>query len=676
LSDALMSAETSEKIFKRMKRRSEDSSRNLQHLFPSPKQEHYDALIQCWGECLQNRYSTAASNLVMKKLNVFPHDKASDILFQMENYISDTKQIDGAISANVVWAWSQSIYWPAIYKNESYLYSPMAAEKMLKRTMDQYELGRIYFQNNTSATKMYNFVLRSYSKMHKGGKTAMERSLALLDDMKQRYDQSGRLIARPDDFSFGLVLRTISNSGTKDAFIQAESILKLMGKFGLMPREKHYLAAMRAFLLSANQNDIDPASVESILDVVKQRYKDDMSVKPNAAIYSACVSAYAKSNSSKSSQKAVLLLEELKTLYEETGDPDFRPDNVMYGAVLDSISKNGTEESVNQSMQILDEMEKNYDSKQTTVAPNRYTYTSVLHAISKTKPTNGVALAEFLMKRMDDRSRSLQDNSVRPDKVTFSVLLDILSRSKGDYVDLAEKWLKEMAERYIKGELGLKPDTFIYTALINCYWKSGRQNAGFEAEKVLNLIEENYDQGDIGCKPDIFAYTSTINAYGRSWSEDKAHKVWEIYKRMKERYSNGDVSLKPNKIILTSIINVCGYPTKSPAGKKTSLKVLLECMLELQTSKFINPDSKTICTLLNALKYTVENDAQLYRIGAAVFELSCKKGLTDELVLNTLKDSYPKLYQKLPFYDGATGHLEMNQMPSEWSRHVRRRRKK
>ncbi|KAL7472006.1 hypothetical protein ACHAXS_012324, partial [Conticribra weissflogii] len=82
---------------------------------------------------------------------------------------------------------------------------------------------------------------------------------------------------------------------------------------------------------------------------------------------------------------------------------------------------------------------------------------------------------------------------------------------------------------------------------------------------------------------------------------------------MKERYSNGDVSLKPNKIILTSIINVCGYPTKSPAGKKSSLKVLLECMLELQTSKFINPDSMTMCTLLNALKFSVENDAQLYK---------------------------------------------------------------
>ncbi len=551
LSDALMSAETSEKIFARMKQRSKESPRNLHHLFPAPKQEHYEAIVQCWGECLQTRYSTSDSNLVMAKLNAFPHDRASDILFQLENSISDTEQINGTIPSNIIWALSQLIHWPAIIKKESYLYAPMSAEKMLKRTMEQYELGRVRFQNNTNVTKMYNFVLRSYSKMHKGGKTAIERSLALLDDMERHCDQSGGFIARPDDFSFGLILRTISNSGAKDAFIQAESTLKRMGKFGLKPREKHYLAAMRAFLQSASHNNIDPAVVKSILDTVKQRYKDDTSVKPNAAIYSACVSAYAKSHSSYGSQRAVALLEELKTLYKETGDPDFRPDNVIYGAVLDSISKNGTDESVNQSMLILDEMEKNYDSKQTTVAPNRYTYTSVLHAISKSKPTNGVALAEFLMNRMDDRSRSLQDKSIRPDKVTFSVLLDILSRSRGDNVERAEKWLKEMAGRYRKGELELKPDTFIYTALINCYWKSQRRNAGIEAEKVLKQIEENYDQGDIGCKPDIFAYTSTINAYGRSLSEDKAKRVWEIYKRMKERYSNGDVSLKPNKIIVS-----------------------------------------------------------------------------------------------------------------------------
>ena len=549
--NALMNASASETIFQQMKKQAQESPPGVQFLFPSPTSDHYKALVQCWCECLRGKYSTPDSNLIMEKLGIFPHSKALILLNELGTETPDSQPIDGTIPSGVIWAWSQVPHWPALYeKKKNGDAAASAAERILKRTMERYDEGSVVFAWNGSVTKMYNFVFGLYACIFReGSKKSTKRSMALLDDMESYYENSNGLIAKPDGVTFGFLLKTIGNSGLQSSGSTAESLLIRMENSGVKPREKHYLAVIRAHL-RVGQNDLDPRKANSILELVKKRYNKDKSVKPTTAIYSACIKAYAGFNNV---PKVLELFEELKTLYKETEDPDFRPDQIIYSTVLDAISKPRVEDrsSARLALEILDEFEQSYDLGLVESVPNRYMYTNVLHAISRASLPNA-ELAESLVERMDNRARHLKDDSILPDVVTFTVLLQILSRSKrSDSAERAEKWFKEMEHRYENGDQKLKPNKKAYTALINCWWRSGRPEAGDEAEKILRLMEEKYAKGDIACKPDTFVYASTINAFGRCSSEDKALRIWDIYKRMKEKYSNGDMDLKPNHIIVS-----------------------------------------------------------------------------------------------------------------------------
>ncbi|KAL7439506.1 hypothetical protein ACHAXH_005333, partial [Discostella pseudostelligera] len=661
---ALQNATTSDALFQRMKFRSKDVA-GASSLYPTPTVEHYRALVTCWCECVRKRYSNDTSNRAMAALPELPHVRAVNLLRQLEKQ-SEGQCIDGSIYVDIIWAWGQLLNWPAVYRENDYFFAVNAVDELRRNTLSLYENNSIYFPWYGTVTKMYNIIFRLHSNTFKGGEGAMKRSLNLLDEMEYWYNRSGGTIARPDEFTFGLIMKTISNSGVPTSASIAEEMVRKMENFGLKPRAKHYLALIRAYS-RVGQNDVsDPRQAESILQQVKEQYKKNKSLKPTTAMYSAVISAYGGSREYNSISKVMELFEELRQLYKDTNDEAFKPDNMLYGGVIDAITKAKSKDdsSLHKALQMLDMMEQSHDAGDIESGPNRYAYTNLLRTISQSRIKDGVSIAEDLLNRMDRRAKLWNDASLRPDTHAYTALIQVFANStaeESDAVQRAKQWFHQMEKRYEDGDTGCKPNRVTCTALLNCWRRSERPDSGEEAEKLITMMESRYKEGDLAFKPDAYVYAAAIDAWARSKSFDKASRAWKVYQRMKEQYTKGNMESQPNNIIMTTIIKACGYTRGGKEDKQKALRVLLECMAELKTTNCIIPTSLTYRTLLNATRALVADDTKRRPISATIFETCCRNGLVDKTVLEALENAQPELYVKLP-----------GNIPAAWKKNAER----
>jgi len=557
-SSVLDNATTAEEIFNRMVHNSQQqelsTSTETNFLYPTPTYENYRALIKCWCECVRKKYSTVESNNIMSNMEILPHLKAISYLHQLEEQM-DNEPIDGAIYGDIIWAWGHVLNWPSIYKVNDYNFAANASEQLIYETMEKYNNGSIYFYHNEDALKMYHHVFRLHSKMHKGGEIAVKRSLKLLDHMEDMYRKNKGVIAKPDEMTFALILKTISNSGVESSASNAAHVIKKMEDFDLVPSERHYLGLIRAHSRVKQRVVSDPGKADAVLQHVKDKYKLNKSVKPTTEMYTACIAAYGSSRQKNSISRVMELFEELKQLYKDTNDIDFRPDSQIYGVVIDAISKAKSKDnaSLRQAIQLLEQMEKSYEAGEIEEGPNRYAYTNLFRAISQSNLPGGEMLVEDMMNRMDYRSKQFNDDSISPDVHTYTTVIQCLSKSRQpDAAVRAEKMFKQMEQRYDDGDEGCKPNKVTCTALINCWMRSGHASAGVEAENLLSMMETRAEDGDFELRPDAFVYSSVINTWASSKSNNKAAKAWGIYERMKAQYAKGNMEAKPNEFIVSN----------------------------------------------------------------------------------------------------------------------------
>jgi pentatricopeptide repeat protein len=77
------------------------------------------------------------------------------------------------------------------------------------------------------------------------------------------------------------------------------------------------------------------ARAEEILNVMEQRFQaGDKSFKPNTRSHTSVIDAWAKSGEAGAARRAEQILENLKALYESTGDTDIKPNVYTANAVM------------------------------------------------------------------------------------------------------------------------------------------------------------------------------------------------------------------------------------------------------------------------------------------------------------------------------------------------------
>ncbi|KAL3785965.1 hypothetical protein HJC23_005674 [Cyclotella cryptica] len=678
LNASLNNESNSQKIFDRMKARSIAASPETRFLFPPPSQNHYEALLECVCECLHNQYSTPESNIVMTRLAEFPHNKAVRLLEELEELHSQSasiQPIDGSLYSKVVWANCQVVFWKAILDRVKYFDVADFIQDMLQKIIEKHERGLITFSSYSDATKMFNATFRFYSKRskYKGGgmgRRLASRTLRLFKVFEHWQGQSDGMI-KPDEVTFSLILRILRDN---DSIGSAQSFLSRMEMSGFKPNEKHYLAAMQSRpRVGPNVSSFDsPVKVESMLRHAKDIYAKDGSMKPTTKLFTACISAFGGSPKHNNISKILDLTNELNDLYEKTHDDAFKPDIMFYSAVLDALSKTKDDSALHHALRVLEDIETKHDRGDLDSGPSRFAYTSVLHAISKSSISNGAKMAEDLIQRMIKRSNDLNDKSILPDRVTYTALLQVLANSgRADATERAEEWFNEMKLKYRNGDDSMRPNKMTYTAMINC-WSNRPEAPPERVERILAEMEEDYERGFIDSKPDAFVYGSIIKAWSKSRLEDKANRAWKLYNRMKAKYESGDIEMQPNDIIITSIIATCGHSASSKVARTNALKVLIECISEIKSNDYITTSPTTFSTLLKAIKFNVPDDDTRRPLASSIFQLCCREGQLDNSVLDALQRVQPELYAQLPVRVQERSFGMETGIPPKWMRNVRK----
>ena len=107
----------------------------------------------------------------------------------------------------------------------------------------------------------------------------------------------------------------------------------------------------------------------------------------------------------------------------------------------------------------------------------------------------------------------LESSDAALDAHVFITLINTWAESsQPDAIDQAAAVLRLMEEHPKCRELGIRPTTVAYCALLKCIAKSNRKDAGKKAEGILNEMEQRYQEGDEGVKPNELVFNLAIKA--------------------------------------------------------------------------------------------------------------------------------------------------------------------
>ena len=338
-----------------------------------------------------------------------------------------------------------------------------------------------------------------------------------------------------------------------------ERVLKIMKQMKIEHNIHSYIPAVIA--LAGNGN---PWKAQNFLEKAMEYYHDlDADIKTqcdfNATIMqTAVVKALVRKNNF---TKALQLFEGLKYKYEETSDPSLKPDIVLYATVINALSRRGEPRDVSKACELLDELMIKYRNGDNDMMPNKYCFTPIIVALSKSSDSDSFSKAEEMISQMEMLSEKSGDPNIMPDQVSYSLLLKILSRSNGPKdIKKAKSIMDTMYQKFAS------IDALTYSIFLNILANTWEPNKGEIAEEILNEMEGKAARGYLHSKPDERAYTAgksrssinfehhfqthalfclAIKCLARSDTPNKAKRSWVIVNRMLEQFRSGDLNAKP-----------------------------------------------------------------------------------------------------------------------------------
>ena len=194
------------------------------------------------------------------------------------------------------------------------------------------------------------------------------------------------------------------------------------------------------------------------------------------------------------------------------------------------------------------------------IRPTTFSFTMVLNALAHSQREDAYQKVEQLVKRLEDLHDEGWPN-LQPNVVAYNILLKAMARS--GQVDRATEILHYMIES--DSNQHLYPDQTSFATLLSAYVKSNDKDIMVKAEMLLDVMETLHESNvpssaerndtlsTIGnVKPNTFVYTSLINGWARRGNADRAEKVFH---RLISRYlESKDPDLRPDVVAFNNVL--------------------------------------------------------------------------------------------------------------------------
>ncbi|KAK4269572.1 hypothetical protein QN277_022711 [Acacia crassicarpa] len=138
------------------------------------------------------------------------------------------------------------------------------------------------------------------------------------------------------------------------------------------------------------------------------------------------------------------------------------------------------------------------------------------------------------VKRMNDLLAKMKEMEIKPNVITFGILINHLCKSRR--IDDALKVLEEMRGKGGSSGMNVEPDVVIFNTLIDGLCKVWRH------DESLSLLEQMKNE----CRPNTVTYNCLIDGFCKASNLDKAH---ELFDQMNKE------GVIPNVVTLNTLIN-------------------------------------------------------------------------------------------------------------------------
>lgn len=197
----------------------------------------------------------------------------------------------------------------------------------------------------------------------------------------------------------------------------------------------------------------------------------------------------------------------------EGGNVGARPSLHSYMALMTAVIRSGADDSAERAEGVLEKMFEAYEDGNRSAKPNALAMTLVIDAWAKSGAREGGERAESLLNRMIDLFESGKDDSFKPNEVSFSATMNAWAKARvfGKAVK-ARAVLDRMVEMYETGRLEAKPNTLIYTTLLNaCAYAVGDSVEKIEAFQIATEAFKELCRSKYGI-PNHVTYSAFITA--------------------------------------------------------------------------------------------------------------------------------------------------------------------
>lgn len=395
----------------------------------------------------------------------------------------------------------------------------------------------------------------------------------------------------PDEKSFNMIMDVLAKFGIP---LEAELILDFMseltkkGQVQCRPSTITYNTLLSAYSNAVRLNK-DINHVEKAIDLLENMislYEDTINpdVKPDVVSFATTIAAcsYAAEYYPNYAQRAEDILHMMKEMYESSlfengGNGEWlniRPNSVCFSSAIHAWSKSGLPEALDRASSLYNEIsDSDFDNE------NAAATTALLTIYGNGLDNNikGIGQAEKSLYDMIDKSSENGSKDSIPTVITFTSLMSCLAESASRSVDgdggesarQAEAMLYKMDDYFAQGHLDLRPSTITFNAIINVWSKTRTPDAGDRAAYWLKEMEEREN-----IEPDLVSYNTVIAAYAKCGQAEEAET---ILRNLISAAKNGEIEFTPNCVTFAAVIDAHAYN-----GEPRKAERLLDLMNQIR----------------------------------------------------------------------------------------------
>lgn len=567
-----------------------------------PWPRHYAMTIQAWSDTCTNNKSDD------EILETASH--CEELLHRMEE--RHVKSADMKLDL-------------AIYERVLRMYARVRepAERLLAHLMslvNEYDTVTI---SEPMLTTAWNHVLKSWYLSGKHDEVLR---------LWQRMQDTNVIL---DGTTVTLVLKALSRMRHADAAMQAQHVLRNMPDH-VERTSAHYEAVVVAFSRSADRDATKYAQalleeLEQLYDTAASKRRDEL--RPTTSIYNAIIAAHARRKNEAAANQVLDHMIERATLDKDCP----LPDQTSFATILDGLSRQRRKTAAQKAEDLLAAMESTVNTR-----PNRNIYTAVMTAIVRSGDPQTPERVMRIYKRMVAAANESDHDSLRPDVVTYGVLLDMWSKSRrSDAGDKAEAILSEM-----KKNNDMDINLLLYGNAILAHARSKRARSFERAEALLREMQELGTEGNETVRPDAVIFTNVIMCLKRSHVENKAAAAWGLFLEMMQAWKEGDECVRPNVITINTVLTSCAFTKGNDEIRQRAVQIALTAFTEMDQLE-IAPNSKSFCMLFETLGRQVSDMTERTRMAEVALHRCRREGLVDSNVIESLRKFVPPLYEQI-----------------------------